>query len=500
MALTAAATEALLDEVEAGLASIVGAAMRAYLRAASRRARRAVLDAPEGALVAAVGPLPEDPLSMGELLTLWTGVVVEQITPEVREAFREAYLRSGGTPGGAFEEVAADYVARVSDRLVRGLVPPVYEDSFNKIRQAITTSSVESWSRPQLAQRIAAELSWEDRGEYWRGQKSATDARIDAILEPFGPPGTPARESARLNDPRVQALRADRNLATARLDAEKSYWENRATLIARTESTGVANHAALRALADEGVLNKQWNAARDSRTRDSHALADGQTAALEVPFTVGGALVMVPGDPDAPIRETANCRCYITGAGGEVEDVPEIDDLPEELAAARKLPSAMFDADIDAELSALMESGNFDDPRLQALADEMDRREDPDRRTYLDDQRDEEEERERLGYGIGGKIYRRAAGTGTAEAALRAEYDLWVEAQFVQADAELNGVLLSAEARAAGIDPRDLFTLRRRAPKWASEELQEWFSRHPRMSFAEYRDGKITHTESGEWG
>lgn len=158
--------------------------------------------------------------------------------------------------------------------------------------------------------------------------------------------------------------------------------------------------------------------------------------------------------------------------------------------------SELTDTELEDEMAELMsDPDGFDNPRMDELAKEMDirdarRQRAADAQARLDAEREEEEERERLGYGAGGKVWRRNKGNG--ERAIRDEYETFVELQYVQADQELNGVLLSAEGRLAAsrgeLDVRDLFTKKRRSLKrWASEELQEWMARNPRMSFPEFR-------------
>lgn len=56
---------------------------------------------------------------------------------------------------------------------------------------------------------------------------------------------------------------------------------------------------------------KEWNAILDSRTRETHAAADGQVVGLMEYFQIGDSLLMFPGDtsknPD--MKEIYNCRC-----------------------------------------------------------------------------------------------------------------------------------------------------------------------------------------------
>lgn len=101
-----------------------------------------------------------------------------------------------------------------------------------------------------------------------------------------------------------------------RLTASGSeYWPNRATVVARTETIGATNAgahaAALQRAAATGVPGqKVWLATADTRTRETHQVADGQRVPLEQPFTVGGVPLRFPGDPAAAApQETIQCRC-----------------------------------------------------------------------------------------------------------------------------------------------------------------------------------------------
>lgn len=63
--------------------------------------------------------------------------------------------------------------------------------------------------------------------------------------------------------------------------------------------------------AADGYIEKTWNTEGDERVRDSHVFVDGETKSVSEPFIVGATMMMFPGDPLAPIGETANCRCWL---------------------------------------------------------------------------------------------------------------------------------------------------------------------------------------------
>lgn len=98
----------------------------------------------------------------------------------------------------------------------------------------------------------------------------------------------------------------------------------RARTIARTEVISAYNGAtevAAAGLDDDVIGGKEWIATRDSRTREHHRDADGQTVGRDEAFRVGGHDLRYPGDPSAPAGEVVNCRCtigYLTPA--EMDD------------------------------------------------------------------------------------------------------------------------------------------------------------------------------------
>ena len=81
---------------------------------------------------------------------------------------------------------------------------------------------------------------------------------------------------------------------------------------ARTIVTGAENKGRqdsyARAEADGIILQKEWIATNDSRTRHSHAALDGATVDQDKKFDNG---LMYPGDPNGRPEEVWNCRCTV---------------------------------------------------------------------------------------------------------------------------------------------------------------------------------------------
>ena len=68
----------------------------------------------------------------------------------------------------------------------------------------------------------------------------------------------------------------------------------------------------IRATNDGIILNREWVATNDGRTRHSHVLLDGKTAEVDEPFKSELGDIMYPGDPSADPSNVYNCRCTIT--------------------------------------------------------------------------------------------------------------------------------------------------------------------------------------------
>lgn len=101
----------------------------------------------------------------------------------------------------------------------------------------------------------------------------------------------------------------------------RNYVAHRAETIARTEALRAVHQGADEAFAqavdlgqiDRDQLEFEWLAGSPPRTRDWHASMSGQVRAYGEPFKSGqGYALMYPGDPSAPVSETARCRCKRT--------------------------------------------------------------------------------------------------------------------------------------------------------------------------------------------
>jgi HK97 family phage portal protein len=111
---------------------------------------------------------------------------------------------------------------------------------------------------------------------------------------------------------------------------------SRATVIARTEVISAYNgsaHLGATQLPSDVIGGQEWIATRDGRVRPEHAAADGQVAAMDATFDVGGEGLLYPGDPAGSPDNVIQCRCTVAfltpgevleraGAEREVRQIP----------------------------------------------------------------------------------------------------------------------------------------------------------------------------------
>lgn len=95
----------------------------------------------------------------------------------------------------------------------------------------------------------------------------------------------------------------------------------RARQVARSTATRVISEsqdlavrqAVAQGAVEESKVTRVWNRIPDDRVRDAHDVMQGQKAGLNETFTDGsGNTLRFPGDPQAPLETTINCRCTLT--------------------------------------------------------------------------------------------------------------------------------------------------------------------------------------------
>lgn len=90
------------------------------------------------------------------------------------------------------------------------------------------------------------------------------------------------------------------------------YSELRTETIARTEMAAATNNGHLNAYRQANAGGKRWlSALLGDRTRAEHAAAHRQVVEVDQPFSVGGELLMHPGDQNGSAGNTINCLCTL---------------------------------------------------------------------------------------------------------------------------------------------------------------------------------------------
>lgn len=290
-------------------------AVRRFLRSVMASVREGLGEplTAAGSNLAVTFGVGDDMFTLDEAKGWWRSSMEEDLLPSLRAIWRAGY--SDTSTVAASDDDVARYFATVRDRLSPDASPSLPHHAFDLARTAMTEELSAGSSIPNIGRRLAAEFSWDKDEPYWEARKLDAQKQIDALLDPFGAPGSYAREHAKRSDPKVAALREISNEATNRIDSVEGEWRARATLIARTEATAAFNAAALSAMHDEGAEKKVWMSTPGARTRATHAAASGQEVELDHPFMVGGYPMQHPGDPSAPAREICNCRCTMIAGG-----------------------------------------------------------------------------------------------------------------------------------------------------------------------------------------
>lgn len=102
-------------------------------------------------------------------------------------------------------------------------------------------------------------------------------------------------------------------------------------------------------------------------------------------------------------------------------------------------------------------------------------------------------------------VSNRSARTVPTEREQRAQYEQYLEVQFVAAENATNGFMLTAEAKAAGHRPRDLWKVNEAtARKWATPEMLEFWDSNGRFTWTDWRqqfegDMGANMKRSGTW-
>ncbi len=202
-----------------------------------------------------------------------------------------------------------------------------YENPFipDPVLRAITTAT--NYTREQVAEAVATvdsddglRLAREDFIATQRETASRPPAMVrDRLAVAVRDVTPPANDDS----PSIEVVITNQRQAALDVLTPGSAVVRDVARLSGYQAAGVQNAAVIAAAErSEDELEKTWIATLDGKTRDTHFAADGQRAPLAGTFTVGGALLRFPGDPDGPPDEVANCRCRV-GVLAPDEAIPD---------------------------------------------------------------------------------------------------------------------------------------------------------------------------------
>lgn len=188
----------------------------------------------------------------------WVELLNRDVAPRILTTLRNAYQRiTGSGPPPSFDrsQYVADYLAASVNRMSQ-----TPEQVYRQISDELAAGVNEGESVDQLA------------------------ARVQAVFKVTGNP----------------------------------FWENRATVVARTEVQAAINAGSLAGAGQQQIdtgrqMVKVWLAIdQPGRTRPAHLKADGQEQPLTTPFIVDNEPLQFPGDPRGSAENVIQCRCSLT--------------------------------------------------------------------------------------------------------------------------------------------------------------------------------------------
>ena len=192
---------------------------------------------------------------------------------------------------------------RIAAKYINGELPAVYAHNYNDLVGDVE-SKLKGFSFDLVDERTIRTLSTADKTLLpYKFVDGHRDIRWN---------------STRVNSQILQGILQgeDSKQMAARLMNVTKMNEESALRNARTAVTSAQNKGrqdAMTDLVEDGgvIMEKEWIATKDDRTRDAHAELDRACVPYNEPFENEIGQIMYPGDPDADPANTYNCRCTI---------------------------------------------------------------------------------------------------------------------------------------------------------------------------------------------
>lgn len=205
-----------------------------------------------------------------------------------------------------------------------GIVPNFRLDAYEEMYRRIIFAAVPLFGEPVVRKAMSEGIEVKSFADFMR-EVARRYIGLEVIRRRiFGVAETTRRQIVDAVDTGYRDGLGQEAIATRIVENAPTIARRRAGVIARTETHGAANYGAHEAARQTGLpLKREWVSVDDHRTRNfgdedpyDHRRMAGQVVgmdeAFQMPSETGGTVpIMFPGDPEAPLAGTINCRCTV---------------------------------------------------------------------------------------------------------------------------------------------------------------------------------------------